>query len=265
MPLSYGQFEGVVVLASQIAEAKQQTFQSRVKQWQKMGFPREARVGRGVRAEYSAAHLFKVLIMMQMLQAGITPERAIKTVEAAWPEFKRGIVRAMYFLARRSSENVYALVRPTALRELMQIDDGMSGNINICTDTDFAMLHHGIGERPSIRLADWGVTEEQFVGAFRQSIEGALVIDLTLLSIRTLNALGDVAGTGAIEDLAEEVSTWRGQCGDRTIAGAADAWAKYVRETGEKLTERASTRPRAETYAHLLLGQEITDGDDPQA
>jgi hypothetical protein len=118
LPLSFAQAHFVLSMVAGIAPEKADTFQSRLKQWQKMGFPQGTRVGKGAKAEYGALQVFQLAILVKLLRVGLTPERAQKVITSAWPAFRGGIVEAILCMANGEDHLHYYLIQLDALSDL---------------------------------------------------------------------------------------------------------------------------------------------------
>lgn len=140
MPLTFAQAHFVVSMVAGVTPEKAQTFQSRLKQWQKMGFPEGTRVGKGARAEYGALQVFQLAILVKLLRVGLTPERAQKVVTSAWTAFRGGIVEALLCMANGADHLHYYLIQLDALSDLTA--PGGSDHLHIFVDvfTDQEML-----------------------------------------------------------------------------------------------------------------------------
>ena len=140
MSLTFAQAQFVVSTVAGIASEKSETFQSRLKQWQKMGFPEGTRVGRGTKAEYGALQIFQLVILVKLLRVGMPPERAQKVVTSAWPALRGGIVEAVLCMANGADHLHYYLIQLDALSDLTT--PGGSDHLHIFVDvfTDREML-----------------------------------------------------------------------------------------------------------------------------
>ncbi len=132
MPLTFAQVQFALGFVSQISAKRADAFESRLKQWQKMGFPEGVNVGRGVRASYGATQVHQLLFMMKLLQVGLTPERAQKVVLSAWPAFKDAIVETIICRANGEDHLHYCLVQLDALTELK---DDPADHMHVFVDT----------------------------------------------------------------------------------------------------------------------------------
>ena len=146
--LTFGQLEACSAHIARVAEEKRYTFQSRLKQWQKMGFPAGTKVGRGQKVRYTLTHLFQIVLMMQLLRLGLTPERSIKMVNAGWPRFRQGLLEAIDHIAKDDPVITYAIVSVNALGELemtaRSVEETVS--VDITNDSEFTALFYGINE-----------------------------------------------------------------------------------------------------------------------
>lgn len=126
MSLSFSQVSFVLAFAAGIPSEKVETFQSRLKQWQKMGFPVGVNVGRGVKAKYGRTQLYQLAVMLRLMKLGLTPERAIEVVQEGWVKFDLAIRHSTAAMAGDQSLLIYALIRIDALSDLTR--PGSSGN-----------------------------------------------------------------------------------------------------------------------------------------
>lgn len=118
MALSFAEASYVVAFVAGIAPEKGDTFQSRLKQWQKMGFPEGTRVGKGKRAEYGAAQVLQLVLLVRLLRVGLTPERAQAVIRAGWDRFKGGFIEAITCQANAEPHLHYFMVLLDALSDL---------------------------------------------------------------------------------------------------------------------------------------------------
>lgn len=73
---------------------KRPRFQARLKQLQRMGFPEGINAGKTARATYTGGHLFQMAVVLELLQIGITPERAIRFSRTWWDMIRKGLLLA---------------------------------------------------------------------------------------------------------------------------------------------------------------------------
>lgn len=92
--MQYRELEAVLAKLIGVYPDRRPRFQARLKQLQRMGFPEGVNAGRSARAEYRADQLFKLAFVLELLQIGITPERAISFVQTWWDKIRRGLLLA---------------------------------------------------------------------------------------------------------------------------------------------------------------------------
>jgi len=119
LPLTFAQAQVIVAMSAGIVTEKIGSLTSRMKQWQKMGFPEGTRgVGKGAKAEYGAAQIFQLLLMVRLLRLGATPDRAKRIIETGWDAFRHGIVHTLISQANADGERHYYLIQMDALSDL---------------------------------------------------------------------------------------------------------------------------------------------------
>lgn len=119
MALTFSQVADILMLANNIPEERRGTFVSRLKQWQKMGFPTGVKgVGRGVKVSYGADQLYQLALHMRLLVLGLTPERAQRMICSAWDRLADAIVVTALRRANEEGDYLYLLFQYDALTEL---------------------------------------------------------------------------------------------------------------------------------------------------
>lgn len=121
---SFGQLEELLATIHHIAPERRVAFQGRLKHLQRWGFPTREKPGKGRAIAYSIEHVFRAVLALEFIQAGINPKLAIDLVEANW----ESIVPTVYLNGFTGTERVKFgagsnhdwcwLVRPEALRGL---------------------------------------------------------------------------------------------------------------------------------------------------
>lgn len=209
MSLSFSEAQFIVSLVAGIAPEKAGTFQSRLKQWQKMGFPEGTRVGRGTKAEYGALQIFQLVILVKLLRVGLTPERAQKLVTSAWSAFRGGIVEAVLCMANGEDHLHYYMIQLDALSDLTT--PGGSDHLHTFVDvfTDREMLF--AWDEPD---DDWSEEEKaqhqysSFLVKNRMAVSISIEIDSLIVWIwSALKAMGK----GPAE-FAPELAQWVSEC-----------------------------------------------------
>lgn len=205
MSLSFAEAQMVVSLVAGISVDKSETFRSRLKQWQKMGFPEGTKVGKGVKAQYGASQVLQLVILVKLLRIGLTPERAQNLIKTGWKRFKGGFVEALACMANGETHLHYFFIQLDALSQLTSPgnSDHMHTFVDVFTDEELLMAW----DDPN---PDW--TEDQtkqqeylsFLVKNRMAVSITIEIDSLFLWIwAALSALNK-----GPEIFADEFSTW---------------------------------------------------------
>lgn len=138
MPLNFSQASFLISLVAGVKSDRAQTFQSRMKQWQKSGFPEGTRVGKGVKAEYGATQILQLVMLVKLLRVGLTPDRAQTLVLTAWPRIKAGFCETIMCMANHESHLHYFLIQLDALSDLTTEGgaDHMHTYVDVFTDSE---------------------------------------------------------------------------------------------------------------------------------
>lgn len=191
-------------MSAGIAPAKLGSLTSRMKQWQKMGFPEGTRgVGKGAKAEYGAAQVFQLMLMMKFLRLGITPERAKSIIEDGWNAFCHGIVHALISQANADGERHYFLVQLDALSELTMPDsDHMPVFVDVVTKSEIASAWTELDGDPE------GEKERDFYSSFvvKNRLSSAIVMEVDTLIYWVWACLEKMEVSPSV--FAEEINGW---------------------------------------------------------
>ena len=203
MSLTFGQVTDILMLANAIPDERKATFVSRLKQWQKMGFPEGVNVGRGVRVSYDATQLFQLALHMRLLVIGLTPERAQLIVTAAWKEFRSSVVDVTIRKAKGDEDYCYLLIQYDALTELKEGRTGHS-HIYVRSIMDWMIVDafQGLDELPEEDKASF----EFFQMTVRDVLVNAIVLEIDSIIMRIWIAMTKL-GISA-QAISSEISTW---------------------------------------------------------
>ena len=139
MPLTFAQAQVIVATSAGVAVEKLGRLTSRMKQWQKMGFPVGTRgVGKGAKAEYGATQIFQLLLMMKFLKLGVTPDRAAEIVVVGWDQFRHGLFRTLLSHGDRDGHRHFFFVQIDALTELTTVGAERMAVIVNCVESEIA-------------------------------------------------------------------------------------------------------------------------------
>lgn len=209
MSLTFAQAYYIVSLAAGIRPDKGETFRSRLKQWQKMGFPEGTKVGKGVKASYGALQILQLVLLVKLLRIGLTPERAQNVIKVGWPAFKGGFVEALICMANAENHLHYFMIQIDALSDLTSPNgsDHVHTFIDVFTDIELLMSWDEPGE-------DWSEEDKRqhayssFLVKNRMAISISLEIDSLLVWIWAgLNGLDK-----GPEIFADEFTAWEAEC-----------------------------------------------------
>ena len=142
MPLSFSEASFITAMVAGVHPERGETFRSRMKQWQKSGFPDGTRVGKGVKAEYGATQVLQLVMLVKLLRVGLTPDRAQKLILAAWPRIKAGFCETVICMANVEDHLHYFLIQLDALSDLTTEggSDHMHTFVDVFTDTEMQLV-----------------------------------------------------------------------------------------------------------------------------
>lgn len=96
LDLSYSQVEAVLTKLHSIPSAKRLAFQARLKHLQAVRkFPVGINTGSGKRARYTFPSLMQLVLAVELMQAGLTPQLTVKIVLGSWPRLRPSILSAI--------------------------------------------------------------------------------------------------------------------------------------------------------------------------
>lgn len=190
--LTFGQVEAILATMEGVHDDRRGALQSRLKQWQKMGFPEGVNVGRGVRATYGADQLFQLVYMVELLRVGLTPDRAIETVTAAWDTIRSGIIETVHCLAGGSDHLHYITLQIDSLTSLQEPGaDHMHIYAQLLIDKHLGMAAF-LGYGDSLPEAEQ-VSYREFRLRTLNKLAGAIILETDSLVVRvwaSMAALG---------------------------------------------------------------------------
>lgn len=86
MKLSYSDLVDFLCWMNRIAPDSEAAFRARLRHFQRLGFPEGSNTGKGKRAKYDLDMLLQLVIAIQFMQAGMTPQRIVHLVTKNWNE-----------------------------------------------------------------------------------------------------------------------------------------------------------------------------------
>lgn len=102
LTFNHSQVFDVLCHLNRIAIDKRATFQARLKHLQRLKFPEGVNTGKGKPAQYKFSHLMQMVIAIELIQAGMTPQVAADLVDANW----YGIRQTIYLATAQPNEDV---------------------------------------------------------------------------------------------------------------------------------------------------------------
>ncbi|MES1983542.1 MAG: hypothetical protein V4461_01155 [Pseudomonadota bacterium] len=121
---TFGQIEELLAKAHRIDPAKRTAFHGRLKHLQRWGFPSGEKPGKGKAISYSAEHLYMMVLVMELIQAGMPPKLSADLIRDNWNDLRTTIYLNMVGESERreagyvKAEDWCWLFRPEALREI---------------------------------------------------------------------------------------------------------------------------------------------------
>lgn len=92
--LTFAQLKTTLASHLKVDELKLDKFQMRLKQLQRLGWPRGVNNGRKTRVSYTAQQLLESAFIFELIELGLSPERAIGLVEFWWDSLRDAFLRA---------------------------------------------------------------------------------------------------------------------------------------------------------------------------
>ena len=219
--IGFAQFEAVLLDALMVAPSKRPAFLSRIKQWRKMGFPQIVPVGRGGRATYTMQHLLEVLVLVNLLDAGVPPDRAITLLSNH--DVARALIADAFVclerLAHGDDRALYASFRLAALDAYL--DDSDRGTFDQFTTYErseiidamtrpFWTIYSKLDLQNDPRDARGRVSGFEALNAY-SALRGSIIVDYTSLVAKLLHSVHTIV-VSEPRDLiwiAEEMLFWK--------------------------------------------------------
>lgn len=98
---SFGQLEELLVVMHRIAPDKRIAFQGRLKHLQRWGFPTGKKPGKGRAIKYTADDLFRAVLALELIQAGLNPKLAVDIVNFNWGGIRSTVYLNCYSQSER--------------------------------------------------------------------------------------------------------------------------------------------------------------------
>ena len=110
MKFSFADVDCALATVHEIREPKRKAFTARLQNLQKHGFPTGTNTGRGRRASYEPGHVVLIGIALELIQLGLTPERAVNLIRS-----NMAVVRAAAAVSAEPSASNKSEFEPVVL------------------------------------------------------------------------------------------------------------------------------------------------------
>ncbi len=91
--LTFSQVETTLASHLGVKEQHRDKFRARLKQLQRSGWPTGVNTG-GKRPKYEARQLLELALVLELLECGISPERAVRLIEGWWDSVRKAFLQA---------------------------------------------------------------------------------------------------------------------------------------------------------------------------
>lgn len=118
MDLGYKQIEELLAALHGVEDEFRIALKGRIKHFQRNGWPGDTNTGPGKRAVYDFSKVLKLCLAFEMLQVGMTPDRAIKILSRNWDYICTASSLAIGLLAQNDkarAHDVYLYCNPMSL------------------------------------------------------------------------------------------------------------------------------------------------------
>lgn len=82
LPWSFGRLESVLAVVHRIADDKRTAFQSRLKNFQRLGLFPDQETIKGQPTQYEAHHILRMGLAIELTQIGLPPDRIVSTIHS---------------------------------------------------------------------------------------------------------------------------------------------------------------------------------------
>lgn len=218
MAWTFGELEGVLASIHYIDQSKRTAFQSRLKNFHRLGYPLGFKAVKGKAATYTPLQIIEMALAVEMTQLGLPPERAsFVLIHNRWP-----ILMAAEMVARELQSDPAAFSSETGLSDRV---------LSMFLYFDPAALHPLTVHLPAKVLPDLDEAANSFfyggIGIVREGIADWTSGNSARVSLINLTALaGNVVASpyeeGSENDLAYRQEFFRTMEND--AAEARDQW-----------------------------------------
>jgi hypothetical protein len=125
MQFNYGEVFTLLGMAHGVPKEREPALRGRLQHLQKLGFPEGIKTGRGRPAKYGPAQVLGLLVAFELLQLGLTPERAARVVQYNLSVIAKAVrVTAREIGKEAEITPIYLIFEPQALHvPAIEFDD----------------------------------------------------------------------------------------------------------------------------------------------
>lgn len=125
MELTYGELEDLLAALHAVHHGQRGALQGRIKHFQRNGWPGGTNTGKGRAARYAFGPVIKLAVGFELLELGITPERATRLLSRNWDYAATAISLAFSAHQRATGQpfDVVVYCDPSSLARLGSPDD----------------------------------------------------------------------------------------------------------------------------------------------
>jgi len=212
---TFGELESVLASVHGIDQTKRTAFQSRLKNFHRLGYPLGFKAVKGKAANYTPLQIIDMALAVEITQLGLPPERASRVLTSnRWP-----ILMAIGIVARELRKDPAAFSSDTGLSDRA---------LSMFLYFDPAALHPLTLHLPAEPLPDLDEAADSFfyggIGIVREGIAAWTSGKSVRLSLINLTAMAGKVATSPFDEGSEEDLGYREGFFRRLGAEASAAW-----------------------------------------
>ncbi|OAO01661.1 hypothetical protein A8B75_14975 [Sphingomonadales bacterium EhC05] len=131
MKLQYSQIIAMLSGRHRIASESMIAFKARLKHFQKLGFPEGTNTGKGKKAEYGWDELIQLATALEMLEIGMTPEKAVTALLPAKDELLAEVAKFTQVFENHRPEHICFLCIDLLALAPLRIDKSVGPVVNV--------------------------------------------------------------------------------------------------------------------------------------
>lgn len=127
MHLTYAELEDFLAELHRVAPEKRIALRGRLKHFQRLGWPEGTNQGKGARVQYGIGQTMSLVMAMEMLQLGLTPERVVEQMTYSMTYLPQGFQASLKAIREGDEDEILYVFSPECLYSLRGIDDERQG------------------------------------------------------------------------------------------------------------------------------------------